>query len=204
MYHSELFEPKVKLHLVVNYGQLRQGNPRQAKKKSGTPTATTVPEMRQKNNPKLRYITCSYMRFFILRTPLRFGENTLKKAYNQIMYNSRTRSTLCPLRCPKSLKISPPPISCAENKKHVVICLPCACSIWFPFSLHSVPGAAFVPRADPWYFITLSFQSYTSAPRGFGKYSFPFRKLHSLAFSPSLFPRISNGMFFISATSLPH
>jgi len=102
----------------------------QAKKKSGTPTATTVPEMRQKkNNPKLRYITCSYMRFFILRTPLRFGENTLKKAYNQIMYNSRTRSTLCPLRCPKSLKISPPPISCAENKKHVVICLPCACSI---------------------------------------------------------------------------
>ena len=57
------------------------------------------------------------MRFFILRTPLRFGENTLKKAYNQIMYNSSTRSTLCPLRCPKSLKISPPPSSCAENKK---------------------------------------------------------------------------------------
>ena len=83
----------------------------------------------EKKQPEAKFITCSYMRFFILRTPLRFGENTLKKAYNQIMYNSRTRSTLCPLRCPKSLKISPPPISCAENKKHVVICLPCACSI---------------------------------------------------------------------------
>jgi len=41
------------------------------------------------------------MRFFILRTPLRFGENTLKKAYNQIMYNSRTKSTLCPVMLPE-------------------------------------------------------------------------------------------------------
>ena len=57
------------------------------------------------------------MRFFILRTPLRFGENTLKKAYNQIMYNSRTKSTLLPATLPEDLKISPPPSSCAENKK---------------------------------------------------------------------------------------
>jgi hypothetical protein len=63
------------------------------------------------------------MRFFILRTSLRFGENTLKKAYNQIMYNSRTKSTLLPATLPEDLNISPPPISCAENKKHVVICL---------------------------------------------------------------------------------
>ena len=41
------------------------------------------------------------MRFFILRTPLRFGENNLKKAYNQIMYNSRTKSTLCPAPLPE-------------------------------------------------------------------------------------------------------
>ena len=32
---------------------------------------------------------------------------------------------------------------------------PCACSIWFPFSLHSVPRAAFVPHASPWYCIAL-------------------------------------------------
>ena len=38
----------------------------------------------KKNNPKLRYITCSYMRFFILRTPLRFGENTLKKLITKL------------------------------------------------------------------------------------------------------------------------
>ncbi len=76
------------------------------------------------------------MHFFILRTPLRFGENTLKKAYNQIMYNSRTRSTLCPLRCPKSLNISPPPISCAENKKHVVICHVLAV---YDFHFRSIP-----------------------------------------------------------------
>jgi len=47
------------------------------------------------------------MRFFILRTPLRFGENTLKKTYNQIMYNSRTKSTLCPASLPEEPQNSP-------------------------------------------------------------------------------------------------
>jgi hypothetical protein len=36
----------------------------------------------------------------------------------------------------------------------------------------------------------------TSAPHGFGKYSFPFRKLHSFRFPQALFPHISSGMFY--------
>jgi hypothetical protein len=35
----------------------------------------------------------------------------------------------------------------------------------------------------------------TSAPLGFGKYSFPFRKLHSFRFPQALFQRISNGIY---------
>ena len=38
---------------------------RMAKRTSGTPTITTVPDLRQKkNNSKLLYITCSYSTFF--------------------------------------------------------------------------------------------------------------------------------------------
>lgn len=40
----------------------------------------------------------------------------------------------------------------------------CACGICVPFSLHYVPGAVFVPQTDSRYYITLSLQTYTSAP----------------------------------------
>jgi len=68
--------------------------------------------------------------------------------------------------------------------------LPCACSMWFPFSLHYVPGAAFVPHADPWYCIALSFQSYASAPHSFGSL-LPFHctsSIKSVSHYPSSFP----------------
>lgn len=130
------------------------------------------------------------MRFFILRTPLRFGENTLKKAYNQIMYNSRTRSTLCPLRCPKSLNISPPPISCAENKKHVVICLSMCLqymiSIFAPFRSKSCVRSS----RQPMILHCTSFQSYTSAPHGFGILA-----LDYLLVQVVLFPFRGQGLF---------
>jgi hypothetical protein len=49
-------------HSVVFSKPLFQST-HKSKKESGTPTATAVPEMRQKkNNSKLLYITCSYIR----------------------------------------------------------------------------------------------------------------------------------------------
>ena len=91
------------------------------------------------------------------------------------------------------LKYSPPPISCAENK----ICrvdYPCACGKCVPFQLHFVM-VGFVPQPNQ-HFILPTLQAYTSAPHGFGKYSFPFRKLHSFRFPQALshaFPMV----FFI-------
>jgi hypothetical protein len=69
---------------------------------------------------------------------------------------------------------------------------PCACGIYFPFQLHFVPGSAVVPPLTL-HFISPSLQAYTSAPHGFGKYSFPFRKLiHSVFPKPfsSPFPAV--------------
>jgi hypothetical protein len=43
----------------------------------------------------------------------------------------------------------------------------------------------------------IQFISPTSAPHSLGKYSFPFRKLHSFRFPQAPFQRISNGLFFI-------
>ena len=74
--------------------------------------------------------------------------------------------------------ISPPPISCAENKIYRVD-YPCACGKCVPFQLHFVM-VGFVPQPNQ-HFILPTLQAYTSAPHGFGKYSFPFRKLiHSV------------------------
>ena len=62
----------------------------QAKKKSGTPTATTVPEMRQKKTTQSYiYIMLSYIRALAWR-------QINRAKYNLIMYNSRTKSTLLP------------------------------------------------------------------------------------------------------------
>ena len=91
------------------------------------------------------------------------------------------------------LNQSPPPISCAENKKCRVDCT-CACGKCVPFQLHFVLDG-FVPQLYQ-HFILPSLQAYTSAPNDFGKYSFPFRKLHSFRFPQALshaFPMV----FFI-------
>ena len=58
---------------------------------------------------------------------------------------------------------------------------PCACGKCVSFRLHFVPGSAVVPPLTL-HFILPTLQAYTSAPLGFGKYSFPFRKLHSFRF----------------------
>jgi len=67
----------------------------EGKKDVCTPTATTVPHLRQKkNNSKLLYITCSYGRSLARK-------QINREAHNLIMYNSRTRSTLCPAALPE-------------------------------------------------------------------------------------------------------
>ena len=91
------------------------------------------------------------------------------------------------------LNHSPPPISCAENKICRVV-YHCACGKCVPFRLHSVL-VGFVPQPNQ-HFILPTLQAYTSAPHGLGKYSFPFRKLHSFRFPQALFLRISNGIFY--------
>ena len=102
---------------IVLFFQNHYFNPPTGQKDVCTPTAATVLHLRQKKkNSKLLYITCSYGRSLARK-------QSNREAHNLIMYNSRTRSTLCPAPLPESLKISPPPNSCAENKKHVVICL---------------------------------------------------------------------------------
>jgi hypothetical protein len=65
---------------------------------------------------------------------------------------------------------------------------------------HYIPGTTFVPHFAPLYFIPLSFHAHTSAPHSFGSL-LPFHSassIHSVT-AQALFPRISNGMFFISA-----
>ena len=81
------------------------------------------------------------------------------------------------------LNDSPPPISCAENKKYRVD-YHCACGKYVPFQLHFVL-VGFVPQPNQ-HFILPTLQAYTSAPHSLGKYSFPFRKLiHSVFPKPS-------------------
>lgn len=97
------------------------------------------------------------------------------------------------------LNDSPPPISCAENKICRVDCT-CACGKCVPFQLHYVM-VGFVPQPNQ-HFILPTLQAYTSAPHGFGKYSFPFRKLHSFRFPQALF-NANPMVYFISAACLP-
>ena len=88
---------------------------------------------------------------------------------------------------------SPPPISCAENKIYRVD-YPCACGKCVPFQLHFVM-VGFVPQPNQ-HFILPTLQAYTSAPHSLGKYSFPFRKLHSFRFPQAHFQRFLNGIFY--------
>ncbi len=69
---------------------------------------------------------------------------------------------------------------------------PCACgncihsgSIRSGFFVHFAKLILF----DSLHSISPSFYAFTSAPHGFGKYSFPFRKLHSFRFPQAFFQR---------------
>jgi len=92
---------------------------------------------------------------------------------------------------------SPPPFSCAE-KKHSGLVYPCACGICVPFRLHFVLGFLFVPHRETRHFILPSLQAFTSAPHSFGSL-LPFHSassINSVSHYPSIFPRISSGIFY--------
>ena len=97
------------------------------------------------------------------------------------------------------LNHSPPPISCAENKKCRVDCT-CACGKCVPLQLHFVP-VGFVPQPNR-HFILPTFHTYTSAPHSLGKYSFHFASyIHSVF--PKLFSNPYQWYIFFYAKSKP-
>ena len=76
-----------------------------------------------------------------------------------------------------------------------------ACGICVPFWLHSFRSVSYLDRTNTSFHL-----HYKHTPQhrtALGKYSFPFRKLHSFRFPTSLFQRIPNGNFLFSAVCLP-
>ena len=122
------------------------------------------------------------MRFFILRTPLRFGENTLKKAYNQIMYNSRTKSTLCPATLPERPTRFPSSLLAVAEQKTGRVLFPCACGRFILFthyvSVDDVPTSLTVQPSLHY----AQFISPTSAPHGISGFFFPCPKSTHIPF----------------------
>jgi len=94
---------------------------------------------------------------------------------------------------------SPPPISCAENKKHSGLIYPCACGICVPFRFHFVLGFLFVPHRETRHSISPSFQAYTSAPHSLGSF-LPFHSassINSVSQQPKLFSLAFPAVCFI-------
>jgi len=94
------------------------------------------------------------------------------------------------------------PIVVQKNKNKYCV-YPYACGICVPFSLHYVPGASFVPHTDSRYYITLSLQTYTSAPHNFREILISIPQATYIPFSHKLFPTHFQWCFLFSATSLP-
>jgi len=102
------------------------------------------------------------------------------------------------------LNISPPPISCAENKKHSGLVYPCTCGQ----CIHSSPfhsGNYVRSSSEPQHFISLSFPAFTSVPHSFGSL-LPFHSASSInpvSHHPSSFPTHYQWYVLFSATSSP-
>jgi hypothetical protein len=93
-------------------------------------------------------------------------------------------------------EFSPPPLICSRKIKKSVFCFSCACGICVPFSLHYIPGTAFVPHTDSRYYIPLSLQTYTSAPHSFREILISISQATCIPFSHKPSPCISNGIFY--------
>ena len=92
------------------------------------------------------------------------------------------------------LNHSPPPISCAENKKCRVDCT-CACGKCVPLQLHFVP-VGFVPQPNQ-HFILPTLQAYTSAPHSLGEILISIPQATFIPFSPKLFSNANPMVYFI-------
>lgn len=123
------------------------------------------------------------------------------------MYNSRTRSNaFAPLRCPKCLNISPPPISCAENKNMPLFV--CHLLAVYDFHFRSIPFQelssflTLTPDAALHFHSNHTLQHRTASVVSF--LSIPQAPFMQSVITQAIFPRYSSGLFFISAASLPH
>ena len=99
----------------------------------------------------------------------------------------------------KSPNKTPPPISCAENKKTFWVDLSHVLAVYAFFQAHYIPGTTFVPHFEPFHFITLSFQAHTSAPHSFGIF-LPFysaSSIRTVSQYPSSFPTHFQRYIFI-------
>lgn len=95
--------------------------------------------------------------------------------------------TLAASGLPQNLhNISPPPFSSCRKIK-IVLIISCACGICVSFSLHYIPGTAFVPHTDSRYYIPLSLQTYTSAPHSFREILISIPQATYIPFSHKLF-----------------
>ena len=99
---------------------------------------------------------------------------------------------------------TPPPISCAENKKTFWVDLSHVLAVYAFFQAHYIPGTTFVPHFEPFHFITLSFQAHTSAPHSSGSL-LPFHSassINSVSHYPSHFPTHFQWYVFIFCVEL--
>jgi len=79
----------------------------------------------------------------------------------------------------------------------VFYCPVLAVSAYIPATFRSVYFVHFAKliHFDSLHSNSPSFYAFTSAPSGFGKYSFPFRKLHTFRFPQALLQRIFKGIY---------
>jgi hypothetical protein len=93
------------------------------------------------------------------------------------------------------LNHSPPPISCAENKKCRVDCT-CACGKCVPFRRHSFRSVSYLNPNQ--HYILPSLQAYTSAPHSLGEILISIPQATFIPFSPKLFSNAIPMVYFIS------
>ncbi len=80
------------------------------------------------------------------------------------MYNSRTKSTLCPATLPEEPQDFPTTQQLCSEKKKCRVLFPCAYGRFIHFS-HYVQGTVFVPQTDSFHFIRSFHFTHLSTPQ---------------------------------------
>ena len=99
-------------------------------------------------------------------------------------------------------QISPPPISCAGSKKHLVFILSlCFWSIYYIQATFR-SGFSFVPHFETYTPFSLSLHTFTAAPHSRG-YILSISQVPFHEYSHCSFPSLSSRMFLFPASILP-